>query len=238
MLDNKKTVSLFKGLQLGDNSPTGSDDKSTTSPNHIQIRVSPDYVQTASSAESAGEAVWFLMRASYGQEKKAKDYLEAKGIETFLPMQAKTYIFQGKVRHRWVSLIPNFLFVKSNEQEMKKYIGKEKLPFFHHYYVPNKDEHGKSIGKKGIKPLVIPDKQMQSFIKWSAISDDNKLFIADDNMPFSKNDHVRVMDGKFAGLEGFVCRIKGHSRVGITIEGVGTIFTAYVPKGMLKLIDS
>lgn len=79
---------------------------------------------------------------------------------------------------------------------------------------------------------------MQSFIKWSTIADDNKLFIADDNMPFSKNDRVKVMDGKFAGLEGFVCRIKGHSRVGITIEGIGTIFTAYIPKGMLKLIDS
>lgn len=96
---------------------------------------------------------------------------------------------------------------------------------------------GVKIGKKGIKPLVIPIKQMQNFIKWHAIDDDNKLFIADDQMSFSKNDQVRVIDGKFSGLEGFVCRIKGHSRVGIVINGVGTIFTAYVPKAMLKLIE-
>ena len=75
--------------------------------------------------------VWFLMRAAYGQEGKAKDYLESKGIETFLPLTEKSYICRGKVRHKQVSLIPNFLFVKSNEKEMKKYVGKGDLTFFH-----------------------------------------------------------------------------------------------------------
>ena len=237
MLEDIKTVSLFKGHHLGDNSPTSSKVKSAASPNPDQIRVTPSYTHTASSSDSAEEAVWFLMRAAYGQEGKAKDYLESKGIETFLPLTEKSYICRGKVRHKQVSLIPNFLFVKSNEKEMKKYVGKGELTFFHHYYVPHKDEQGKNIGKKGIKPLVIPLRQMQSFMKWNAVQDDNKLFIADDNMPFAKNDYVRVIEGKFAGLEGFVCRIKGHSRVGVAIDGVGTIFTAYVPKGMLKLIE-
>lgn len=31
--------------------------------------------------------VWFLMRAAYGQEQKAQEFLKAKGIETFLPLQ-------------------------------------------------------------------------------------------------------------------------------------------------------
>ena len=82
--------------------------------------------------------------------------------------------------------------------------------------------------------MVIPQNQMDSFIKWQNVDDKNKLFIADDHMDFEMNDVVKIVDGKFAGLEGFVCRIKGQSRIGIVVNGVGTIFTAYIPKGMLE----
>lgn len=244
---------MFKGRNTGDISPNLGVRGNAVSPCNIQDGVTPDFalnpgagceendndfsdkndMTTASSAEQVEEAVWFLMRAAYGQEKKAKDYLETKGIEVFLPLQEKCYLYKGRRIYRQVSLIPNFLFVKSTEQEMKKYIGKGNLDFFHHYYVPHINSGGVKIGK-GIKPLIIPQKQMDSFIKWHAIDDENKLFIADDDMKFEMNDVVKIVDGKFAGLEGFVCRIKGQSRIGIVIKGVGTIFTAYIPKGMLE----
>ena len=48
---------------------------------------------------------------------------------------------------------------------------------------------GVKIGK-GIKPLVIPQNQMDSFIKWQNVDDENKLFIADDHMDFERNDVV------------------------------------------------
>ena len=68
--------------------------------------------------------VWLLMRAAYGQEQKAQEFLEAKGIETFLPLQEHCFVRDGKRVKKMQSLIPNFLFVKSTENEMKKYIGK------------------------------------------------------------------------------------------------------------------
>lgn len=61
----------------------------------VQHGVTPDYVpnertissdkniSTASPLDNMEEAVWFLMRAAYGQENKVKDFLEAKGIEVF-----------------------------------------------------------------------------------------------------------------------------------------------------------
>lgn len=71
---------------------------------------------------------------------------------------------------------------------------------------------------------------MDSFIKWHDIDDENKLFIADDDMKFEMNDVVKIVDGKFAGLEGFVCRIKGQSRIGIVIKGVGDYFYGLYPE--------
>ena len=159
MLSKNKSVSLCKGQNQGEFSPSSNVLKDITSPCGVQNGVSPDYVSkasvnqatdtkstikasTASSTENVEEAVWFLMRAAYGQEKKAKDFLEAKGIEVFLPLQEKCFVCKGKRIHRQVSLIPNFLFVKSTEQEMKKYIGKGELDFFHHYYVPHINSGG------------------------------------------------------------------------------------------------
>lgn len=191
-------------------------------------------ISAASSTDNVEEAVWFLMRAAYGQEKKAKFYLEAKGIEVFLPMKEKCCILNGKRKTKQVSLIPNFLFVKSTETEMKKYVGKGELDFFHHYYVPHKDETGKKIGKNGIKPLVIPEQQMNFFIKWNAVEEEDKLFVPDDNFKFTKNDKVKIVRGKFVGFEGKVCRIKGQTRVGLIVEGVGTIITAYIPKDYVE----
>jgi len=145
---------LIKGQKIGDSSPNRGV-RNAVSPHSVQNGVTPDFASspsaecatdsdmpTASSTEKVEEAVWFLMRAAYGQEKKAKDYLEAKGIEVFLPLQEKCYLYKGKRIHRQVSLIPNFLFVKSTEQEMKKYIGKGELDFFHHYYVPHINSGG------------------------------------------------------------------------------------------------
>lgn len=174
------------------------------------------------------------MRAAYGQEKKAKDFLEAKGIEVFLPVQEKCIVQNGKRKNKQVSLIPNFLFVKSTEAEMKKYVGKGELGFFHHYYVPYRDETGRMVGRKGIKPLVIPAKQMNFFIKWNAVEEEDKLFVPDAKFKFTKDDKVKIVRGKFVGFEGKVCRIKGQTRVGLIIEGVGTIFTAYIPKDYLE----
>ena len=50
--------------------------------------------------------VWFLMRAAYGQEQKAQEFLEAKGIETFLPLQEHCFVRDGKRMKKMQSLIP------------------------------------------------------------------------------------------------------------------------------------
>lgn len=245
-MPNKRSVSLCKGQNNGVNSLNSGVSKVSTSPHSIHNGVTPNYmskqsahstlnnISAASSSDNVEEAVWFVMRAAYGQEKKAKFFLEAKGIEVFLPMKEKCCILNGKRKTKQVSLIPNFLFVKSTETEMKNYVGKGELDFFHHYYVPHKDETGKKIGKNGIKPLVIPEQQMNFFIKWNAVEEEDKLFVPDDNFKFTKNDKVKIVRGKFVGFEGKVCRIKGQTRVGLIVEGVGTIITAYIPKDYVE----
>lgn len=82
--------------------------------------------------------------------------------------------------------------------------------------------------------MVIPAKQMTIFIKWNAVEEEDKLFVPDDKFKFTKNDRVKIVRGKFIGFEGKICRFKGQTIVGLIVEGVGTIFTTYIPKDYLE----
>lgn len=105
----------------------------------LQVGVTPNCVHEKTKA-------WYVMRAAYGQEIKAKEYLDAKGLETFLPIIDRMRLVKGKRVRKKESLIPNFLFVLATEVELQKYVGSKDLSFFHYYYVPNMDEKGQPIG--------------------------------------------------------------------------------------------
>lgn len=92
------------------------------------------------------------------------------------------------------------------------------------------------IGKNGRKPLVIPDEQMDAFRMWHEVDDDHKIFAQEGSCSLKNGDKVTIVEGKFKGISGMVSRVKGQLRVGVNIEGVGVIFTAYIPKAFLKLI--
>jgi transcription antitermination factor NusG len=53
---------------------------------------------------------------------------------------------------------------------------------------------------------------------------------------FKTGQRVRVTSGPFTGVEGRVARFMGQQRVGIVINGLLTVATAYVPSAFLKEI--
>lgn len=178
------------------------------------------------------EQKWFLMRASYGQEQKACDYLQEKGIKAFCPKWKQERTYGDKKVIVEVSMIPNTLFVHSTEKEMRCYIGKSPLTYFHHYYC--KDINSPRCRK----PIIVPDSQMHAFMLWVKTDSADKIYNKDGNFNFKRGDHVRVTSGDFAGFTGYVMRYKGQTRVGISIDNIGTIFTAYIPKSLLVKISN
>ena len=184
------------------------------------------------------DCVWFLMRAAYGQEMKALEYLSDKDgiVEVFCPQWMQERKVGGKKVRKLVSILPNALFVRTTQQVLRNYVGVPPLTFFHHYYQPYKDAEGKDI-ENGRKPIIIPDYQMRSFRKWLEADTEDKIYL-NDTFHFKHNDLVRVTDGNFEGFIGHVVRLKGQTRVGVNIEGVGFICTTYIPKHCLELVKS
>jgi transcription antitermination factor NusG len=54
---------------------------------------------------------------------------------------------------------------------------------------------------------------------------------------FQIGQQVKVLAGPFAGVEGRVARYRGQQRVGIVIQGLLTVTTAYIPNGMLEYVN-
>lgn len=169
---------------------------------------------------------WFYMRASYGRERKAYAYLMTKGIEAYCPQMEIETENNGQRTTTTQSIIPNSLFVRSSQNEMKKYIGRFPLDYLHHYY---------SRFEGNRKPIIIPDYQMTMFMQWADANSSDKFF-REQPYVFNEGQTVRVTKGTFEGFTGKVVTIKGYKRIGVNIDNVGFIATSYIPRSFLEIV--
>lgn len=54
---------------------------------------------------------------------------------------------------------------------------------------------------------------------------------------FEKGQLVRVTDGAFKGVIGRVARWQGQQRVGVVVDELVTVVTAYVPSAFIESIE-
>ena len=179
---------------------------------------------------------WYALRSTYGREKKAYDYLVAKNVKAFYPTIMTTKLIQGKRKQIVESRIPNIFFAFGTEDKIKSFVyDNVNLPFLRFYY-----RYFSVNGKNKKTPMIIPERQMESLrIICEAEADD--ILIASDNearTKFEEGQMVRITDGKFKGVVGRVAKYKGQLRVGVVIEGMMTVATAYVPRGFLEEIKA
>ena len=78
---------------------------------------------------------------------------------------------------------------------------------------------------------------MESIRKTCSSSSDDIIISQTPIGQFKKGRHVRVIDGKFKGVEGIVARYHKQQRVAIIIDGFFTVITAYVPSAFLEEIQ-
>ena len=175
---------------------------------------------------------WYALRCTYGREKAAYDYFVAKGIIAFYPTTNAVKIINGKRKVVAESRLPNIFFAFGTEEQIKTFVyDNVNLPFLRFYY---RHVHvGCRINKT---PLIVPDYQMESLKIICAADMDNTIVSLTEVPKFEKGQLVRVVDGAFKGVIGIVARWQGQQRVGVVVEGLVTMVTAYVPSVFLEEI--
>ena len=175
---------------------------------------------------------WYALRTTYGREKKAYDYMTAKGITAFYPTTNVVKLIKGKRKVVTESRLPNIFFAYGTEEQLKEYVfDNVNLPFLRFYY--RHIHEGNTIKKT---PLIVPDNQMDS-LKIICAADADNTFVSLVKVPkFEKGQLVRVIDGAFKGVIGRVARWQGQQRVGVVVDDLVTVVTAYVPSAFLEKI--
>lgn len=172
---------------------------------------------------------WYVLRTTYGREKKAYDYMTAKGVHALYPTRKVVKLVNGKLRTVIESLIPNIFFAYGTKELLMSFVyDNVNLPYLRFYY--RHIHNGNNIKKV---PMIIPDCQLDSLRIISNIETDNAIVSFVDIPKFNKGQLVRVVDGAFKGVIGRVARYQGQQRVGVVVDDLITVCTAYIPSAFL-----
>ena len=206
--------------------------QSTVAAESSQTGVSTRYAHIATKPQMQKEEIshWYALRTTYGREKKAYDYLTAKGITAFYPTTNVVKLIKGKRKVVTESRLPNIFFAYGTEEQLKSFVyDNVNLPFLRFYY---RHIHvGRRIEKT---PLIVPDYQMESLKIICAADADNTIVSLGEVPKFEKGQLVKVIDGAFKGVTGRVARWQGQQRVGVVVDDLVTVCTAYVPSAFLE----
>ena len=178
--------------------------------------------------QKADKEQWFVLRISYGRETAIKAILEGEGHRTFIPMKYVRTEKNGKVSHEWVPAVGNLLFVNATHRYLYDFILGEGDRRRTHF-MWNRSDH---------KPIVVPDKQMEDFIRVCSASNEEVLYLSDLSAKLRNGAKVRVSNGPFLGVEGTVVRIKKSRRIMVEIPGIIAAASAYIPMEDLELIEN
>ena len=181
---------------------------------------------------------WFVLRVSYGRIIKAKAFIEAKGLECYVPLRYKEVRKHGKKRIITEPLLSSFLFVYATAEQVEtllhdnKVVANESRALLSYYFdhtIHRQDNPDCN------PPLTIRDKVMNNFIKLTSIKNPHIIPVTTDIIKFKMGDEVVVTDGEFKDIHGRVARIAGQQRVVVEIFEECFVATAYIPKNAIKL---
>lgn len=174
---------------------------------------------------------WFALRCTYGREKKAYDFFVKKGIKVFYPSTTKIKKLKNRNKQVETSLIPNIIFVFESLNVLKEYVYDnvhDETKYLRFYYEVKHD--------RSKCPMIIPNHQMDSFMIICNSGVEDIIFETTPLDKYKEGQRVKVVRGAFAGVHGIVKRHKGQQRVGIVIDGLFTIATAYIPSDFMEIL--
>lgn len=157
---------------------------------------------------------WYAMRATYKREMAAKEYLEGKGIEVFVPLRREIKVIRGIKRKVTVPAINSLIFVYAQKEALQQ----AKFGVDYLQYLTRKLD-GKNI------PIIVPTAQMEQFKK--VVEDDaiDKMFFAPGEVNLAEGTKVKVHGGALDGYEGILMKQKGkrNKQFFLDVQGVLTV---------------
>ena len=183
---------------------------------------------------------WFVLRVSYGRIIKAKAFIEAKGLECYVPLRYKEVRKHGKKRIITEPLLSSFLFVYATAEQVDYLLQDKDIKAFENrallsYYYDH-TSHCENAPTKN-PPLIIADTAMDNFIRLTSIHNPHIIPVTSENIKYKLGDEVVITEGEFKDIHGRVTRIAGQQRVVVELFDGCLVATAYIPKEAMNRVD-
>lgn len=187
----------------------------------------------------SGDKKWYVLRARYGQGKRACSCLQENGIDVYYPLYKTKKREDGKLKTIVRPLLPCFIFVHSTIDDLNKIFVNTPLLYQLARYFRDKTKNDNVSGKN--PPLVVGDKHMNNFQKVVSVAigegDKGAGLVRENNRvnySYKIGDMVRVIGGPYIGVVGKVARINGQQRIVVEIPGVCRYATQYIATPLLE----
>ncbi len=175
---------------------------------------------------------WFVLRATYGRESKAYDFITKDETEAYLPMHYVLKNINGKESRILEPLLPNLLFVYSTPEKVETYVKRtSELSFLSYYY-----DHFSTGEDRKNPPLTVGYDEMMNFIRVTSVENEHVTVVDARQCRYKSGDMVEITAGDFQGIQGRVARVAGQQRVVVELGGLCLVATAYIPSAFLKRI--
>ena len=200
----------------------------------VPSRKSPQKARAGRNGQETSDGrKWYALKVHFNRIAPVLEYLEGEsdrdlegesGVRCFVPMHTVEKYTGGKLEYSREQLVKSLLFVQCTPETLSrtraKFAGKV-APYYDSITV---------------RPLVVPDRQMDAFIALCDFKDSGLEYLGHDEGKYHLGDKVRVTEGVFKGLEGHIKRIRHDRRLVVTIDGIAAFATGFIPPAFLEVI--
>ena len=180
---------------------------------------------------------WFVLRATYGRAQKAEEFISQTGTLAFLPMECKSTVIKGERHWRKVPCTPSLLFVYGTYEKVRSFTHRDKESITSIPYVDFSFDHTTKEANGMDRVMTVPFVQMQNFIRIAYAAIPESYSVTPQEIHYKPGGLVRVTEGYFKGVVGRVARVHSQQRVVVTIPGVISFASTYIPKAHLEPVE-
>lgn len=172
---------------------------------------------------------WYVLKMRMASSAvRFRDLLAAAHIEYFLPMNKTVVKRGGKELSVEKPILFSYVFVRTEEYKAESFVSANTGISF-----PRKHTTDGSLGPH----LLIPDSQMNSFIRAVEHYEGEIPFVSPTPVMLSKGDRVRIIGGPFAGHEGVLESQQGKDSGRVTIRLGDLAYTVETSPEFIEVLE-
>ncbi len=187
------------------------------------------------------QSQWFVLKTLVGTEMKVKGFLDGweKPIENFIPMKYEITKVRGRNQRVLVPAVSSLVFVRSQKKILEDF--KYNILTFHktptYFLTETKEVFIDNQPRTKNVLAIVPDKQMESFIKIATQYSQNIRYYKPEEVNLVKGMKVRIIGGVFDGVEGCVAKTPKKRKKTIVVQIPGfCVATPSITPDLIEVI--